>query len=130
MRERKPFYLFIPWVILLLNIYGCAPLLLGVAIGGVGIYAVGKDTVQGETDKSFDALWKAALTVSRIRGEIKQENYSQGYIGLQSEASHIWIRLMRLTRTTNRLKVSARKYHLPNQSLAQELFVKILEEAR
>ena len=130
MRKRFSFCFIVPCLILLLNIYGCAPLLLGMAVGGVGIYAVGKDTVQGETDKVFDALWVAALAVSRIRGEIKQENYSQGYIELKAESNYVWISLLRLTRTTNRLKVSARKYHLPNQGLARELFIKILEEVR
>lgn len=112
------------------SIYGCAPLLLGVAIGGVGIYAAGKDTVQGDTTQSFDSVWAAALTVGKIRGEIIKEDYSQGYIEFKSESNLVWIRIMRLTRTTNRLKISVRKYHLPNQGLAQELFIKILEEVR
>src|SRR3989338_1488893 len=60
-------------IFLLLNILGCAPLIVGsAAVGALGTYAVSKDTVQGETDKSYDSLWNAALTVSRIRGSIKQ----------------------------------------------------------
>jgi len=110
--------------------YGCAPLLLGVAIGGVGIYAVGKDTVQGDTTQSFDAIWAAALTVGKIRGEIIREDYSQGFIEFKAGSNYAWIRIIRLTRETNRLKISVRKYHLPSQGLAQELFIKILEEAR
>jgi len=110
--------------------YGCTPLLIGVAIGGVGIYAVGKDTVQGDATQSFDSIWASALTVSKVRGEIAREDYSQGYIEFKAESNHIIINIIRLTRATNRLKISARKYYLPNQGLAQELFIKILEEAR
>jgi len=130
MKRSGLFFSLIFCLIFSFSIYGCAPLLLGVAIGGVGIYAVGKDTVQGDTTKSFDSVWKAALVVSRIRGEIKQENYAQGYIELDAESNYVLIKLLRLTRETNRLKISARKYHLPNQSFAQELFIKILEEAK
>ncbi|TRZ96281.1 hypothetical protein D4R78_01375 [bacterium] len=129
MRKNFCLYFFIPGLIMLFSIYGCAPLLLGMAVGGVGIYSVSKDTAQGDADKSFDSLWRSALTVSKIRGKIKQENYSQGYIELETGSNRAWIKIIRLTRVTNRLKISARKYHLPNLKFAQELFMKILEEA-
>lgn len=119
--------LFVPFV--LTNIYGCW-FLVGGAVGAAGVYAISKDTVQGETDKSYDSLWDAALTVSRYRGVIKQEDYSRGYIQLEADASRVYIRLIRLTQATMRLRVSARKHRLPNINLAQDIFVKIMEEAR
>ena len=116
--------------VLLLNISGCVPLIIGAAVGGVTMYAVSKDTVQGETDKSYDAVWNSALRVAKIRGLVKEENYTRGYIELEAESSRVYIRLIRLTRATIRLKISARKYHFPNIALAQDLFAKIIEDAR
>lgn len=128
MKKTIAFSLLAPW--LFLNILGCAALIIGSAAGAVGGYAVSRDTIQGETDKRYDNLWDAALTVSRIRGQIKYEDRTKGYIELEAESSRIDIRLIRLTAATTRLRVSARKYHLPNITLAQDIFVKIMEEVK
>lgn len=115
----------------LVNLTGCVPLIIGSAVGALGGYAISKDTVQGETDKPYEALWESSLMVSRIRGTIQQEDYTKGYIVLEAEGkSQVWIKLVRLTQATTRVRVSARKYHLPNIELAQDIFVKIIEEAR
>jgi len=112
------------------GILGCAPLIIGGAVGALGGHALSKDTIQCETDKNYDGLWEAALTVSKIRGEIKYEDKTKGYIELEAESSKVYIRLIRLTVSTTRLRVSARKYHFPNMSLAQDIFVKVMEQAR
>ncbi len=112
------------------SILGCAPLIIGGAVGAVGGYAISKDTIQGETDKSYDSLWEGALTVSKIRGEIKYENKIKGYIELEAESSKVYVRLIRLTFSTTRLRVQARKYHFPNMGLAQDIFMKIMEQVR
>jgi len=118
---------FLP--ILILNITGCI-FILGGAAGALGAYGISKDTVQGDTDKPYEALWDSALMVCRIRGNIKQEDSLKGYIELQADSSRIWIRLLRLTHSTTRLRISARKYHLPNLDLAQDIYVKIMEQAK
>ncbi|MFA5231615.1 MAG: hypothetical protein WC416_04340 [Candidatus Omnitrophota bacterium] len=105
---------------------GCAPLIIGAAAGGLGAYAISKDTVQGDNDKSFDLLWDSAVNVSKQYGIIQEENISTGYIELAADSSKVWIRLIRLTRATTRIRVSARKFHFPNMELAQDLFVKIV----
>ena len=112
------------------GILGCAPLIIGGAVGALGGIAVSKDTMQGETDKNYDSLWNAALIVSRIRGEIKCEDKTKGYIELEAESSKVYIRLVRLTLAATRLRVAARKYHFPNMDLAQDIFVKIMEQTR
>ncbi|RJO64524.1 MAG: DUF3568 family protein [Candidatus Omnitrophota bacterium] len=109
---------------------GCSPLLLGVAAGGAGVYAVSKDTIQGDTDKTYNSLFSAALEIGRNRGTITQEDYARGSIETQVDASRVWIRLVKLTRTTTRVRVSSRKYHFPNLGLAQDMFTKILEAAK
>jgi hypothetical protein len=113
---------------LVLQLVGCVPVLI--ATGAIGGYAISKDTFQGETDKSYDSLWSAALNISKIRGNLKTEDSVKGYIELETESSKVYIRLVRITQATTRVRISARKYHLPNLTLAQDFFVKILEEAK
>jgi len=117
-------------LILLVSICGCAPLIIGAAAGGLGAYAVSKDTVQGNTDKSYEALWGSARSVAGSYGIIQEENSGTGYIELGAQSTKVWIKLVRLTQSTTRLKVSARKYHFPNIELAQDIFVKIITGAR
>lgn len=128
MKKTIFFSLLVPFI--LVNILGCVPLIIGGAAGALGAYVISKDTIQGETDKPYDSLWNAAVNVSRIRGTIKQEDSRRGYIELEAGSSKVQIRLIRLTRATTRLRISSRKYHLPDLNLAQDIFVKIMEEAK
>lgn len=111
---------------ILVSVVGCAPLIIGAAAGGLGAYAISKDTVQGDSDKDYEALWESALSVAKIRGIIQQVNAGTGYIELSADSSKVWIRLIRLTQATTRIKISARKYHFPNMELAQDFFVKVI----
>lgn len=114
-----------------LNLSGCVVLIVGGAAGALGGYAVSKDTIQGDSDKFYDSLWEAAATVAKVRGTIKQEDAQRGIIELEADSGKVYIRLIRLTRATTRVRVSARnKYHLPNLNLAEDMFVKIMETAR
>jgi len=132
--KMKTLAVFLLAVFLLLNISGCAPLVIGaVAVGGVGAYAaVSKDTIQGDTDKPYDLLWNAVLTVSRVRGEVKLEDAARAYLELQAAGSYAQIHLIRMTQTVTRVRITARKMHryLPDMKLAQDLFTKIMEEAK
>ncbi|MFA4988839.1 MAG: DUF3568 family protein [Candidatus Omnitrophota bacterium] len=105
---------------------GCFPLLIGAAAGGLGAYAVSNDTVEGDSDKNFDMLWDSALATARRYGNVDTENISTGHIEVSFESSKLWIRLIRLTRATTRVRVSARKHHFPDIKLAQDVFVKII----
>jgi hypothetical protein len=126
----KKKFLYLPLALFLfLNISGCW-FIVGGAVGVAGAYVVAKDTIQGETDKPYDALWNAALTVGKIRGIVRTEDAVKGTIEMQAESSKVWIRFIRLTEATTRIRISARKYHMPNLTLAQDLYVKILEEAK
>lgn len=116
-------------VFALINAAGCAPLIIGAAAGGLGAYAISKDTIQGETDQSYASVWDAALRVSRIRGTIKRQDSAHGLIEFQDGSSYVWIRVIKLTKSAIRLKISSRKYHFPNLASAQEIFAKIMDEA-
>lgn len=126
---EKSSCVFLILFLLLLNIYGCVPLIVGGAVGAVGGYAISKDTIQGDTDKPYAEIWDSALRVAQIRGTIMQQDSQKGYIELNAESSRVSIRLIRMTRATTRVKISARKFSLPNLDLAQDLFVKIIAEA-
>jgi hypothetical protein len=112
---------------LLLNVCGCVPLLIGAVAGGVTVYAVSKDTVQGDTDRDYEDLWSSALNVAASQGVIKQESKAGGYIYAEGNSGRVWIKMVRLTRIATRMRVSCRKMHLPNLALAQDIFTKILE---
>lgn len=117
-------------LLLTVCVCGCAPLIIGSAVGALGGYAISRDTIQGETDTEYGRLWNSALEVSRMRGILKSEDYSRASIKAEIESSRVWINMVRLTAATTRLKVSARKYHMPNLKLAEDLFIKIMEEAK
>jgi hypothetical protein len=107
---------------------GCAALFIGVAAGGVGMYAASNDAIQGETGRSYETVWEAALNVSKIRGTISKLDSASGLIELDADSSKVWIRVTRLTRATTRLRVAARKFKLPNLTLAQDMFLKIIDQ--
>ena len=113
------------------NLLGCAPIfIVSAAVGALGGYAASKDTIQGETDKNYEAIWNSALSVAKIRGTVKYEDSMKGYLEFEAESSKVYVRLLRLTQATTRVRVSARKYHLPNLTLAQDIFVKVMEETK
>jgi len=110
------------------NLAGCW-FIIGGAAGAAGAYVISKDSVEGNTDKPYDSLWDAALTVARIRGKIQQEDAIRGYIELAADSTLVKISLTKVTDATTRLKVSARKHHLPNLTLAEDVFVKIMDQS-
>jgi hypothetical protein len=128
MKKMAAFYVLISF--LFVSMTGCAPLIVGAVVGGVGGYAISKDTMQGESDTPYDTLWDAAERIAKIRGKLKREDMTRGVIDLEVDASRVTIQLVRLTRATTRLKVSARKYYMPNLKLAQDIFMKIMEETK
>ena len=128
MKKKLVFFLITP--LLILNLSACAPLIVGAAVGAVGGYAATRDTIQGDSDRPYESLWNAALKVAQIRGKIRREDAYSGTIQSDAESSLVWIRLIRLTHSTTRIRISSRRYHFPNLALAQDIYIKIIEEAR
>ena len=128
MRNRLSLVIVVPFFCAALA--GCVPLVVGAAAGALGAVAISKDTIQGETDKTYESLWNAALLIAKIRGTIKQEDVTRGYLELEADSSKVYINLVRMTQAATRLKVSCRKHHLPNMKLAEDIFVKIMEQAK
>jgi hypothetical protein len=110
------------------NLTGCW-FVVGGAAGAAGAYVLSNDSIEVNTDKNYDSLWNAALTVARIRGKIQIEDPAGGRIEAAVGSTLIKISLIRITEATTKLKVSGRKHHMPDRNLAEEIFIKILEEA-
>jgi hypothetical protein len=115
---------------LLLSLCGCAMILVGA--GAAGGYAIGKDYIQGESDKNFDSVYSSAVETTEIIGmvESKFRNPSIAKIRARVENSSLEIVVERLTRSTVRLRVKSRKNLMPNIELAQKVYNKILQSAR
>ena len=129
MKKALACILIVP--LILISLAGClAPVILGGAVGALGGYAISKDTIESETDIPYWNLWNSAVEVAKLRGAISQEDSQKGCLKMKVEANDVWIRLVRLTRATTRVRVKARRYYLPNLSLAEDIFVKIMEGAK
>ena len=103
MKKKLVFFLITP--LLILNLSACAPLIVGAAVGAVGGYAATRDTIQGDSDRPYESLWNAALKVAQIRGKIRREDAYSGTIQSDAESSVVWIRLVRLTHSTTRIRI-------------------------
>ena len=110
-----------------LGVYGCVTLVIGGAAGALGAYAVSKDTIQGDTDKPYERLWDSAIVVARSRGTIKADDKARGYLEFEEGPAKVTVRLTKLTRHALRLTVTARRHHLPDINLAQDVYVRIFE---
>lgn len=119
---KKIFILVLP----LFFLSGCTIALLGA--GAAGGYALGKDCIQGDTDRSFEDLYAIALETVNAMGvvESKFSNPSIAKINARVNTSSLQITIERLTQQTVRLKVRSRKNLMPNIELAQKVYNNIL----
>lgn len=110
---------------------GCAPLIIGSAVGAVGGYAISRDTVAGESDKDYEALWDAALEVSNSMGIVKKQNRQKGTLQFNIGTTNVVvISLEKLTAQSSRVKVSARKHHFPDLKTAEKVFIRIMDTTK
>ena len=118
------------WAVLLLAgalaFSGCAALLIGA--GAVGGYAVSRDSVIANLEKSKEAIYRKSLEVANKAGQVTLEDAKRGLIELTTpEAVKVRITLKQLTTRTVELRVKARKNMLPKVDVAQDLYGKIME---
>ena len=105
---------------------GCAALLIGA--GAVGGYAVSRDSVIANLEKSKEAVYRKSLEVANKAGQVTLEDARRGIIELTTpEAVKVRITLKQLTTRTVELRVKARKNMLPKVDVAQDLYGKIME---
>lgn len=105
---------------------GCVPLIIG-GVGVLGGYAISRDTIAAESSRSIEDIWKAAKDVVPVMGIIKSTDEDTKTIEANIYSSVVTVRVEKLTEATNRLKVKARKFMMPNIGLAEKIFVKIMQ---
>lgn len=110
-----------------LLISGCVPLIIG-GVGILGGYAISRDTVAIEMSRDEEDIWRAAKEVVSKLGIIETADDDIKVLEANIYSSSVVIRVERLTDATNRLRVKARKFLLPNVGLAQKVFVKIIQK--
>jgi hypothetical protein len=127
---RRATFFFLAFIPVLISMTGCV-FVLGGAAGALGAYGLSRDTIQGDSDVPYDALWSAAEIVCKARGTMKKNEELQGVIEyVERDSTRVWVRLICITDATTRLRISARKFHFPNISLAQDLYVRIIEQTK
>ena len=104
---------------------GCAPVLI--ATGAVAGYAVSRDSVVMDLDKSWDDVWNAAQEEVGEQGQVKRENRERGRLDARIEETDVVVIIKQLTPSTVRVAVRARKYLLPKVDVAQRVALGIRE---
>jgi len=89
---------------------------------------VGRNTIQGDTDIFYRDLWDAVYMVSRIKGVIRQESRARGYIQLDVLSTIMDIRIIRMTKKINRLRITVKNEGEPRIDMAKEVFSKAIAE--
>ncbi len=112
-------------MVVCLFLCGCFYMVLG-GLAAAGGYAVSQDTIQGETEKDFDAVWDTAVETLSIMGLISAQSPELGKITASVNGAKIIVNVMQLTPSTTRLKVKARKSFFPSISNAQNIYIKIM----
>lgn len=105
--------------------------MMWIGAGAAGGYALGRDYIQGDTDKSFEGMFDTALNILEGMGTIQSRfsNPSMGNIRAAVGSSRVDILIERLTLKTVRLRVKSRKNLMPNLELAQRIYNNILQQS-
>jgi len=109
---------------------GCTAFIVGSAVGALGGYAISRDTIQGEVDKDYDSLWESAADVLDMMDASEINDSTKGRIQARITKTKVLITIEQLTPHTSRLKVKCRKGIFPKLALSQNLYVKIIEQAK
>lgn len=105
---------------------GCVPLIIG-GVGVLGGYAISRDTIAAESSRSIEDIWQAAKDVVPVMGIVKSTDDETKVLEANIYSSVVIVRVEKLTDATNRIKVKARKFMMPNIGLAEKVFVKIMQ---
>lgn len=126
---RNSLIFFIGVLILVFLFSGCIYVLVG-SVSALGGYAISRDTIQGEIDRTYSRLWDSSIKVLEIMGSIKTEDKSKGVIEAKVDDSEVKIKIEELTPKTIRFRVTARKYLFPDMRLAQKIYIKVVEHSK
>lgn len=105
---------------------GCEPVSLTLlGVGSVVGYAVSRDYVELTVEQPYDKVWSAALEETKRTGLLKDINQDTGRIEATAQGTHLVVTLERLTETTVKVIIKARKHMLPQIETAQRLATRL-----
>ena len=105
---------------------GCAYVIVG-GLGAVGGYVASPDTVEGIISiKQYEEVWNATVEMVSVMGIINERSDAGGVIDAKINGARVKIKVMRITSTSTKISVKARKTFLPRIKLAQNIYIKIV----
>ncbi|MBI5024735.1 MAG: hypothetical protein HZC18_07035 [Candidatus Omnitrophica bacterium] len=104
---------------------GCVYLAIGGA-GALGGYIISPDTVEGLAESDTGQVWDTAVEVVSIMGLVESKNEAGGVIKARISGASVTVMVLKMSSSSVKLGVKARKHYLPKISLAQDVFVKIM----
>ncbi|QAT16476.1 hypothetical protein BU251_01390 [Candidatus Velamenicoccus archaeovorus] len=125
--KKKTLLSFLILGVLTVFLNGCVWLIVG-GVGAVGGYTVTRDTIQGEYDVKFDDAWRAAQSVCSILGTVGNRDSSAGTVEATIDRAKVRVQIFQITPESIRLKVKARRGIFPRLGMAQNVFVKIVQQ--
>jgi hypothetical protein len=111
---------------LLLSTSGCVYLVVG-GIGALGGYVVSPDTVEGVTSQDQTEVWDTASEIISIMGVIQEEQEAGGYIIGRVNGAKVTVTVVPIGTSSSKMRVKARKAFFPKISVAQDVYIKIME---
>ena len=128
MNMRKIFLTGILLIVLMGSVSSCVYLVIG-SVGALGGYVVSPDTVEGIlAEKDQDEVWQAAIDVISIMGIIQEKSAPGGVIVAKIQGCRATITIFQMSKTMVRLTVKARKAFFPRIKIAQDVYVKVVNE--
>ncbi|MDP2653716.1 MAG: hypothetical protein Q8Q08_06755 [Candidatus Omnitrophota bacterium] len=106
---------------------GCVYMVIG-GVGALGGYYVSPDTVEGIlTDKQQDDIWDASVDVLSIMGIITERSEPGGVIMAKVQGAKVTINITQISQSSVKISVKARRAFFPKIRLAQDIYVKIVD---
>ncbi len=110
-----------------MGLTGCVYLVVG-GLGAVGGYVVSPDTVEGITGHDAVSVFESAVDMLSIMGTISEKNQAGGMIIAKVYNAKVTVSIFSMGDRTVKLTVKARKAFIPKISIAQDVFVKIVNQ--
>lgn len=125
----KKFSISIISLIILVSVYGCAPLLL--TMGAAGTAAVSIDTMRLERNVEYNRAWDATLAALKEQSaQITTQDQEAGIIKATLDQSDISIRITKLESRPTAIDITSRRKGLPNLKTAEFLSEQINAQLR
>ena len=113
--------------LVLVSAAGCAVVWLGA--GAVGGYAVSRDSIKNDLERSPGEVYAVSHQVVRALGILLEEDEPHGFMKANVEGARVTITIKSLSPHVVELKVKARRGAiLPKLDVAERVYNKIMEE--